>query len=69
MRTFLAPDNKSGFALNSDDIVSVFRHPKGPKGVTGPILDKAVSEGGRRLDAFDTAPPELYGNHGFRGAT
>ena len=69
MRTFLTPDGKAGFALNGDDIVSVFRHPDGPKGVVPAMLDLATSQGGRRLDAFDTTLPFLYGKSGFRAVS
>jgi hypothetical protein len=67
MRTFLSEDGMSGVALNGDDIVSVFKHPKSPDaGVVQGLISLAVSEGGRRLDAFDTALPTMYSMQGFK---
>jgi hypothetical protein len=66
MRLLVTPDRGAGFALHGDDIVSVYRKPDGPKGVVSPILDLATQEGGRRLDAFDTVLPGIYGNNGFK---
>jgi hypothetical protein len=66
MRTFLSPDGKSGFGLNDDDIVSVFRHPEGQPGAAKRALKMAVDHGGRRLDAFDTVLPDLYSQGGFK---
>jgi len=63
MRLFITDDGKSGFALKGDDIVSVF---SGIKGSSTAMLRLAVQEGGRRLDAFDTALPDIYANNGFR---
>lgn len=63
MRLFLTEDGKSGFALKGDDIVSVF---SGEKGASTAMLQLAVQEGGRRLDAFDTALPDIYSVNGFR---
>lgn len=64
MSNFLEPKGGSGFALNGDNIVSVFRHPKALADVSY-LLNQAIARGGRRLDAFDTVLPELYGKHGF----
>ena len=68
MRTFLTSDGKAGFALKGDDIVSVFRHPDAiqHKGAAASALSQAVEEGGRKLDAFDTELPHIYGKNGFR---
>jgi hypothetical protein len=64
MRLFLSEDGKSGFALKDDgDIVSVF---SGTKGAANAMLQLAVDEGGRKLDAFDTILPEIYADNGFR---
>jgi hypothetical protein len=63
MRTFLTKDGKAGFALNGDDSVSVFSTEPHVGGVNG-IMQLAVQEGGRRLDAFDTVLPDLYYNNG-----
>jgi hypothetical protein len=65
MRTFLTKDGKAGFALKGDDIVSVFSTEPHVGGVNG-IMQLAVQEGGRRLDAFDTVLPDLYYNNGFK---
>ena len=65
MRTFLTDDGKAGFALKGDDIVSVFSQEPHIGGVNG-IMQLAVQEGGRRLDAFDTVLPDLYYNNGFK---
>lgn len=67
MRLFLTEDGKAGFALNGDDIVSVFNHRKSNyQGVTAELLALAVEQGGRRLDAFDTYLPHLYERFGFQ---
>jgi len=67
MRLFLDEDAGVGFALKGDDIVSAFKHDKSPvKGAVSSMLGLATSQGGRRLDAFDTVLPDLYGREGFR---
>lgn len=67
MRLFTTPEGDAGFALKGDDIVSVFKHPNAPyRNVTKSMLDLATSQGGRRLDAFDTVLPHLYAQSGFR---
>ena len=67
MRMFLTKDGDAGFAVKGDDIVSVFNRKDSPhKRVTIPALMLAVQEGGRKLDAFDTALPQLYSKLGFR---
>lgn len=66
MRLFLSSDGKSGYALNGDDIVSVFKHPDSKnRGWATYALTHAVGQGGRRLDAFDTQLPHLYAMAGF----
>lgn len=65
MRLFLTEDGKAGFALKGDDIVSVFALAP-HKGAAPGMLELAVQEGGRRLDAFDTVLPDLYAANGFR---
>ena len=64
MRLFVAEDGKSGFAIKGDDIVSVFSMSQ--DSVVHAIMELAVSQGGRRLDAFDTVLPAFYAPHGFR---
>jgi hypothetical protein len=67
MRLFTAPDGKSGFALDGDNIVSLFKDPDVTKrGVAAASLKLAVEQGGRRLDCFDTALPSLYARSGFK---
>lgn len=67
MRLFLAPDGRAGFALNGDDIVSVFNHNSSDySNATLALLNLAVQQGGRRLDAFDTVLPGAYSQVGFR---
>jgi len=65
MRTFLTKDGKAGFALKNNDIVSVFTSPE-HKGAASSILQLAVQEGGRKLDAFDTILPQIYYDNGFK---
>ncbi len=72
MRLFLTPDGLVGFAIKSDgDIVSVFRHPDGPRRAVPNIMALAKQEGGTKLDCFDIAtggaPPlrALYEREGF----
>src|SRR5690554_6800083 len=61
MKTFLAPDGKSGFAIKPDgDIVSVFSSVRGG-GRLDDIMSTALSEGGTKLDAFDKLSTETKG--------
>jgi hypothetical protein len=65
MRLFVTEDLQSGFALKPDgDIVSVFS--MSDSGAGHAIVQMAVSQGGRKLDAFETVLPYLYAPHGFR---
>lgn len=71
MRLFLSPDQMSGFALDGSNIVSVFSNNNGPRGRLRSIIDTALANGGRALDAFDTGRgerpglPQMYGALGF----
>ena len=66
MKLFLSPDGHAGFALNGDDIVSVFNHARSAHRGSGDFLiQTAISAGGRRLDAFDTELPHIYARNGF----
>jgi hypothetical protein len=72
MKTFLAPDKMSGFAVKPDgDIVSAFNAVKGG-GRLDDIMKVAMQHGGRKLDAFDKKPgevkglPDLYSKYGFK---
>ena len=70
MRTFMTPDKGAGFALKGDDIVSLFKHRKAPyKDVADALLHAAVQNGGRRLDAFDTVLPHIYGRNRFKATS
>lgn len=69
MRLFLTRDKRLGFALTGDgDIVSVFKDFEATDlpDASQAVLMAAVSEGGKRLDAFDTELPFLYSTQGFR---
>lgn len=66
MRTFLSHDGKTGFALDGDNIVSVFNTNRETKRSSIGMLKLAVEQGGRRLDAYDTVLPYLYSLNGFR---
>lgn len=66
MRLFLTPDGLSGFALDGEDIVSVFSHNNAPRGRLRQIIDTAITNGGRTLDAFDTGLPAMYARLGFK---
>jgi hypothetical protein len=66
MRLFMTQDGKAGFAIKGGrDIVSVFSSGDHKGSVHG-MLELAIQEGGRTLDAFDTVLPELYSVHGFK---
>lgn len=65
-RLFLMDNGRSGFALDGDDIISVFAHPDAEPGMAKRALEVATELGGRRLDAFDTFLPKLYARNGFR---
>jgi hypothetical protein len=70
MRMFLTPDSKAGFALKGNDIVSVFRHPDEPiRNAAASMIEMAIQQGGRRLDAFDTILPSIYSRHGFKATS
>ena len=65
MRTFVTADGKSGFALNGDDIVSVFTTAPGGN-ISQSMLQLAVAQGGRKLDAMDIHLPAIYSQSKFR---
>jgi len=70
MRLFTTHTGDAGFAIKPDgDIVSVFRKDGGPRGATASMLKLAVDEGGRKLDAFDTVLPQIYGDSGFKAVS
>lgn len=65
-RLFLFDGGLSGFALDGDDIISVFSVPGTAPAAAQRVMEVAVAEGGRRLDAFDTFLPRVYARAGFR---
>lgn len=71
MRLFLTPDGLAGFAIDGDNIVSLFKHPKAKKekGVAYPALLLATHQGGRTLNTLDTYAPHLYAKMGFVAAS
>lgn len=65
MRLFLTKDGKSGVAVKPNgDIVSVFAAQGSGNSLS--LMQLALAAGGRKLDAFDTVLPDIYGMHGFR---
>lgn len=65
MRAYLSDDGTAGFALNGEEIVSVFRHSDADRGCAEELITQAVALGGRALDAFDTYLTRVYGRCGF----
>jgi hypothetical protein len=69
LRLFTTLDGKAGFALDGDNIVSVFKHHDSKvDNFALSALQLAVDQGGRRLDCFDTVLPQAYAEAGFRAA-
>ena len=67
MRLFLTGDGMVGFALDGNDIVSVFKHPDSDaRHAAASILPFAIEQGGRRLDCFDTELPRIYSTADFK---
>ena len=66
MRLFLNPENTAGFALQGDNIVSVFAHRTLAPRALPHLADVAVRYGGRRMDVYDTYLPRIYAREGFR---
>ena len=66
LRLFLSEDGGAGFALDGDELVSAFSNGSGANAGSGDALVQlAIQQGARRLDAFDTVLPELYARSGF----
>lgn len=65
MRLFMNGDGTAGFALKGDEFISVYSLPEGPKGIGRHMTAAAISQGGRRGDAFDTVLPKIYGLEGM----
>lgn len=66
MTLFLSRCGNAGFALDGDNVVSVFSHPVLTPKAFPNLMDVAVRNGGRRVDIFDTYLPRLYSRAGFR---
>lgn len=66
MRLFLNPENTAGFALQGDNIVSVFAHKFLAPRALPHLMDVATRNGGRRMDVYDTYLPRIYAREGFR---
>ena len=67
MKMFLTEDQSAGFAIKSDgDIVSIFATPgKTVRNFGYQALALAISQGGTKLDAFNTFLPKLYSRMAF----
>lgn len=66
MKLFLGGYGDCGFALDGDNIVSVFSHPVLSPRALPDLMDVAIQNGGRRIDVFDTYLPRIYSREGFR---
>ena len=67
MRLFLTEDGKAGFALDGDEIVSLFNHAKSPHtNVSTELVMLAIEQGGRKLDNYDTFLTNIYKRLGFQ---
>lgn len=65
MRLYMTEDGGAGFAIKPDgDIVSVFG--VNPRGTVDWLMQAAIDQGGRKLDAFDTVLSGMYSRHGFK---
>lgn len=67
-RTFMTSDGKAGFAIDpkSGEIHSVFKAKGGPPSSVPAMLQAAVEQGGKWLNAFDTVLPRFYSYAGFK---
>lgn len=66
VQRFLLDGGMTGYALDGDNIIGVFKHPDAPGGAAQRVLEDAVARGGRRLDGFNTMLPKAYAKGGFR---
>lgn len=70
LRLFVSDDGQVGFALDGDNIVSVYNTAGSPhRSVGQQMMMLAVQAGGRRLDAFDGYLPFLYSTVGFEATS
>lgn len=68
MRLVMTEDGLAGAAVTTEgDIVAVFKSDGSKtKGVANNFVPLLIEMGGRRMDAFDTALPVIYGRLGMR---
>ena len=60
-------DDDAGFALKPDgDVVAVYSGASEPRNGLFSVLQAAIDQGGRKLDAFDTMLPDIYETVGFK---
>jgi hypothetical protein len=66
VQRFMLDDGLTGYALDGDNIIGVFKHPDAPRGAAQRVMADAVARGARRLDGFNTMLPRTYARGGFR---
>ena len=60
-------DDDAGFALKPDgDVVAVYSGASEPRNGLFSVLQAAIDQGGRKLDAFNTMLPKVYQTVGFK---
>lgn len=65
--TMYRTEDGGGFSIKPDgDIVAVFQPPGAAKGGIYAVLQAAIAQGGKKLDAFNTMLPRIYETVGFR---
>jgi hypothetical protein len=66
MRLFLSPDGKTGFAMDGDQVVAMFKDPSlKEKGAVYPSLLLAVQQGARTLTVEEGVSSAVYARVGF----
>lgn len=66
MRLFLTAEGDAGFALKAgDELVSVFQRNSNLVGIADLLVHLGIEQGARRAEAYDTALPYIYGDHGL----
>ncbi len=67
MDTYLTPSGGAGYALeDGDNLVSVFNTGKDGKRLGNKLVQDAVNNGAKRLDAYDPMLTKMYATNGFR---
>ena len=66
VQRFLLDDGLSGYAIDGDNLIGVFKDASAPPGTAQRIVEDAVFRGARRLDGFNTMLPKVYARAGFR---